>query len=175
MKETAHPTTLWENKGKTWRFTWYEGSEIRNFEPFNQVYGLIFNENGEVLIQKVGKSDWCLPGGTVEKGESDIDTLRRELIEEVDATIKNPILLGGQKVETIDSESGAPSSDDFYFQLRHYCELDELLPQTPDPDNNVFHDRKFVPAEEVNDYLKWGVTGDAIVSLAIVQYKNRNN
>ena len=166
MDETKLISNIWENKGTKTKFTWYPGDNIDKFEPFNQVYGVVFDNEGRILIQKIGDSDWSLAGGTVEEGETAEQTLRRELIEEVDVEIKNPILLGGQRVQFLeghDPDISKSELDDFY-QLRYYCEVDKLLEQTPDPDNGKIHDRLLVLPEFILDYVHWGITGKAIFS-----------
>lgn len=160
-----YPKTVWKNNGKTYTFTWIAGQEENFYTPYTQVYGLVLDKNANVVMQRLGDGDWCLPGGTVENGETAIQTLIRELQEEVDVTIKNPIILGGQKVEGDGPE---------YYQLRYYCELDELLPQTPDPDNGEIRERRLVPISELNSYLKWGDTGEAIFGLAYETFKKNH-
>lgn len=172
MDEAKLVSNTWDYEGVKIKFTWYPGEDLAKFHPFNQVYGVIFNESGQILIQRSGQQDWCLAGGTVEGGESAEETLRRELIEEADVTIKNPILLGGQRVKFIGGPNPKPSKrggDDFY-QLRYFCEVDQLLPQTPDPDNGEIHERKFVLPSEINEYLKWGITGKTIFDQAIALF-----
>ena len=44
---------------------------------------IIRNSKGEVLLVQEGDDAWTFPGGGAEHGESDIDTLKRELREEV--------------------------------------------------------------------------------------------
>lgn len=51
--------------------------------------------------------------------------------------------------------------------------IDQLLPQTPDPDNGKIAERKFVPSNEVTSWVKWGVTGDALFKDAIILARNK--
>lgn len=172
MNETNLATNTWEHHGVVTTFTWYPGQDLEKFKPFTQVYGVCFNEEGKILIQR-GSGDWSLAGGTVEEDETAEETLRRELIEETDVTIKSPLLLGGQRIQFPGGHNPNPSKrggDDFY-QLRYYCEVDEVLPQTPDPDHNKIRERLFVNPEDITKYFDWGITGTAIFSQATDLYK----
>jgi len=159
----------WE--GHQVRLTWYPGNNLEDFKPFNQVYAVCFNDEGKILIQSLPGQSWSLAGGTVETGESAEETLRREVVEEADVTIKNLILLGGHRVQYVDGDNPNKAKGNDFFQLRYYCEVDEVLPQTPDPDNGHFHERKFVSPEEINDYLNWGTIGQAIFDQATLLYR----
>lgn len=46
------------------------------------VKGLHFNENGELLMVQEDTKKWELPGGRIQEGESFIDCLKRECLEE---------------------------------------------------------------------------------------------
>ena len=67
------------------------------------IKALIRNKQGDVLLLQVNpaklhgerKNYWDLPGGRVQKGDSVIDTLRREIEEETGITrIHNPVEVG---------------------------------------------------------------------------------
>lgn len=61
-----------------------------------RVVGILFDDNGRVLIQKVADNPfYCLPGGRVELGESSIEAVERELEEELnfDVVIEKPLFL----------------------------------------------------------------------------------
>lgn len=160
-------------EGTDIKFTWYPGKNLDNYQPFTQVYGVVFDSSGMILIQRRDGCDWCLPGGTVEHLETAEQTLRREVVEESDVTINNPILLGGQRVQFPGGHNPNPSKrggDDF-FQLRYYCEVDEIMIQTPDPDHGTINERMFVNPNKINTYLNWGVTGQVIFDQAIALYR----
>lgn len=63
----------------------FEADETR----FNyRVAGIALRE-GQVLLQyQAGMDHWCLPGGRVEFGETSINALRREMLEETEETVQ---------------------------------------------------------------------------------------
>jgi len=64
------------------------------YELRKSARGILINEKGEVSIQFVSKNNYYkLPGGGVEKGETEEEALKREIIEEVgcDITIEKPL------------------------------------------------------------------------------------
>lgn len=148
--------------------------DTTNLTPVTQVYGIVFNENKEILIVRANDNDkWQIPGGTPEGNETWEETLNRELIEEADVTIKNAAFLGAQKVE--DDINGVPTL--VSYQLRYFGILDQLLDQTIDPDvtKNLIWQRKFVPASEINEYVKWGDLGKAMFNDAIKMFDDLKN
>ena len=71
-------TIQWGNN--TVRLTWLPAKTKPTDFPYTQSYGIVFNENGEILI--INNEHWTLPGGTPEVGETAKETLKRELMEE---------------------------------------------------------------------------------------------
>lgn len=54
-------------------------------------------DGDRILVQDRKKPDWpgiCFPGGHVEKGESFVESVIREVYEETGLTIENPVLCG---------------------------------------------------------------------------------
>lgn len=137
--------------------TWIRTSVIEQYQPISQVYGIVFNQNEEILICRKSKDHaWNLPGGTPHDGESYQQTLQREVLEEVDVTITNIRPLGIQKAETLDEKH------DVVFQMRCVADLNEVLPQTPDPDSGLVWERRFVPINNVAEYIDWGAVGERL-------------
>jgi 8-oxo-dGTP diphosphatase len=63
-------------------------------KQINTVGGLIVNKEGKILCTERGESKydyisfkWEFPGGKVEEGETDEETLRRELMEELEIEV----------------------------------------------------------------------------------------
>ncbi len=121
--------------------------------PITQVYGVCFNDKNEILIVRKKDGDWIIPGGHPEGIETIEETLKREMIEEADIKVTNIKLVGAQKVYPEEKQ------EEFYYQVRCICEVEELLPQTPDPDDGKMWERKFVPARKITKYVKWGIKG----------------
>ncbi len=149
-------------------------SSSDNFKPITQVYGIVFNNKGEILIcRSSDTAKWQIPGGSPEKGESLEETLGRDLLEEVDVKVKNIKLLGFQRVDQKDNSF--KHVGDRYYQARMYCELDELLPQTPDPASGKTWERKFVPQDKILVYLPWKVVGEAMFKDSSKEWAKNNN
>src|SRR5258708_27034483 len=109
--------------GQTITMTWVEKDSVENLNPITQVYGICFNEKGEILVCRESKdAKWQLPGGHPENKETVEETLKRELIEEADVKVKNFRVLGYQKVE-YPNNPNKEEGDEFY-QVRCICEVD---------------------------------------------------
>jgi ADP-ribose pyrophosphatase YjhB (NUDIX family) len=143
-------------EGITVTLTWIPAEEVGDptmLKPIMQVYGICFDEHDNILLFKNQKGKWTLPGGTTEAGESPLDTLKRELMEEVDIEIEdNPEYVGAQLVH--DAVNFYQKGVDHY-QIRYACRIKKMHPSTPDPDNGFTYERKLVPHAEVLDYLGW--------------------
>ena len=157
----VHPTSEWKYKGIVYQFTWINDRDINKYNPCTQAYGICFTQDGQILlIDNIGMR--MIPGGSPEGDETPEEALRRELIEEADVVVSRVVPLGVQKVVEKNNSDSSP-----YYQYRYVCLIEELLPRTPDPDNGIIHPRVFVPALEVTNHVKWGVTGDAMFKDAL--------
>lgn len=157
------------SNNQTVTLTWIKSINLTDYNPITQVYGIIFNEKGEILVCREKPEDkWQIPGGHPEKGETSDQTLVRELKEEVDVTIKEVVPLGVQKVEFPDNPN--KKEGDLFYQVRYIAILDKLLPQTPDPANGNTWERKFVPVSKITEYIKWGNVGEEMLKDAITLF-----
>ncbi|HYF03194.1 MAG TPA: NUDIX domain-containing protein [Patescibacteria group bacterium] len=56
---------------------------------------ILLNERDEILLQlRSSNRKWGCPGGLMDIGETVIESLKREVFEETNLTIENPVLLG---------------------------------------------------------------------------------
>lgn len=58
------------------------------------VSGLVRNAQGDILLVRSPKRGWEIPGGQVENGESLIEGLQREMVEEAGVTVEVGRLTG---------------------------------------------------------------------------------
>ena len=122
-----------------------------------QVYGVIFTRDGRVLL-KLEDGKYSLAGGTPEDFDEDrVATLKRELVEEVNTTIEEPIMLGYQYV---DEENGKTP----YAQVRMVALIDTIGEIKPDPDNGKVYQRILVTPSRAIELLKCAEIGNNLLT-----------
>lgn len=100
-------------------------------------YGIVYNPKGEVLLIKKatgaykGKLD--LPGGGIEYGETTLEALKREFLEETGMKVKT------SKLKTVVTHYEVWSYKDFKEDLSHYgiifdVEVEDINKIKKDPD-----------------------------------------
>ena len=73
----------------------YIRSKIGHMVMLNPVVTLVIYKDGKILLQK--RSDngtWAIHGGGIEPGEKYLETLKREIKEELNIVPINPVLMG---------------------------------------------------------------------------------
>ncbi|MEV2277671.1 NUDIX hydrolase [Nocardiopsis sp. NPDC049922] len=147
-------------------YVWHEASPPPETQQITQVYAYIFDSQGRVVVL-CDDGVWNLPGGTpeLEDGGDRVATLVREVWEEVQVTITDPVYLGYQSVHR-------PSQEP-YAQLRMAARLDTLGERAPDPDKGRVHVRRLCPFPEAVDLLGWGPSVDGQVKCAAVTAEQR--
>lgn len=81
----------------------------------------LFDEKGNILLQKRADDyTWCVPGGSMELGETPEETARREFMEETG------LLLGNLKLFNVvsgeDSHFAYPNGDEIYaVDINYIC------------------------------------------------------
>ena len=145
----------------TYNVKWIEGTDFDSLKNVKQANGVIFNDEGNILIINI-VGNWQLPGGHIEKGESYEDGLIREIDEEADAEIKDITPIGNLRVAEIKDGKIKPE----IVQLYYFGRIERLKRQTIDPAFNKIGKRKFIEPEEFTNYIPWGNTGKKIIQKA---------
>ena len=124
-----------------------------------QSYGILVNNNNEVLLVSKDNLEWSLPGGTIEKEEDPVNTLIREVYEE--AAVK------------LDLESITPffyqevhfddSNEPLITQLRYFAKIKAIDNFEGDPGGLVKY-QKFVSIDDLDKFLLWGDTTKFIMN-----------
>lgn len=95
---------------------------------------IIVNEQGEILLQERSNSNWGLPGGLMDLGESLIDTAKREVLEETGLHIDNLVLL--DLLSGPDYFYKNPNEDELYSVTAVYTTTDYIGELKPDMDES---------------------------------------
>ncbi|HJD05645.1 MAG TPA: NUDIX hydrolase [Candidatus Onthoplasma faecipullorum] len=131
----------YEKLSESCQITWRENFSLED-KKYTQVSAYVFNDENQLLIVKNGNT-WTIPGGHPEAGETKLETLSRELMEEACLTIKDVQYLGAVEVQ----EDGKN-----YYQLRYFAKVDKILPFVQEWEIN---ERKFVDLENLSEYITW--------------------
>lgn len=145
--------------GKTSRVIYHDADSFENVDPekTTQAYGVCFYGDKMVIGFGGKKKNWGLVGGTIEKGETFEETLKREIIEESNMEVLEALPIGYQEV----------SGDDKYkIQLRYACKVKPLGPFVEDPAGSVT-EIKLIDPKEYKKYFDWGEIGQRIIDRAM--------
>jgi 8-oxo-dGTP pyrophosphatase MutT (NUDIX family) len=110
----------------------------------------VFNEEGEILLQKRHDGQWGVPGGLMELGESAEDTARREILEETGLEIgalELVIVLSGKEYFV-----HLPNGDQYYAVTVVY-RTDDIKGGRLRPDGIESIDARFFPLDGLPERL----------------------
>lgn len=144
-------------KGQKYSMEWLNRTDFESFEKVKNVFGFIFDSEGNVCVVRSPKKNyWSLPGGGLELEESFEDALIREVDEEADIDIKKIKRLGCFKVSPLTDNC----ENEIHYTVRFVALVDKLKKQTIDPADGVLYERKFISVNEFSEYIKWGHEGE---------------
>ncbi len=141
----------------------FEYSDSDSFDHLDktkctQTYGVCFYD-GKIVIGYNGKKKfWGLVGGTIEKGETFEQTLKREVKEESNMEVLSFLPIGYQKCIDTRDES-------FDYQLRYACIVKPYGPFTSDPAGSIA-EIKLIDIKDYKQYFDWGSIGERIMERA---------
>lgn len=147
----------YNGKTSTLKYTDTDSFDNLEMKKCRQVYGVCFCDDRMVIVLNGNKSNWGLPGGTLEEGESIEEALKREMMEETNMRVEKWRPLGVQEVIHGDGSS--------IYQLRVVCKVSPVGPFVYDPDGTVT-EIKLIDPNDYKKYFDWGEIGEKIVNRA---------
>jgi 8-oxo-dGTP pyrophosphatase MutT (NUDIX family) len=84
----------WSNNTQPVEVTYYRGQQTPPPEYVSSVRAILFKDDSVLVVREPYGHLYILPGGRVEKGESFLQTLERELLEETGWTFISPRVIG---------------------------------------------------------------------------------
>ncbi|MCR4261217.1 MAG: NUDIX hydrolase [Candidatus Colwellbacteria bacterium] len=150
-----------DKDGEEYVFEYFDSDSFDNldYSLCKQTYGVCFYNN-KMVIGFGGKKDgWGLIGGTIEKGETFEQTLKREIQEESNMEVLGFLPIGYQKVIS-------PKDQSYIYQLRFVCTVRPYGPFISDPDDSI-KEIKLIDPMDYKKYFDWGEIGERIVSRAL--------
>lgn len=152
---------VWKYKGHKIISIWNTSSKIRKKKivPVTQASGICFTLKGKILIIK-NKNKWHLPGGHPLLGESLLNTLKREVLEEASVKLKKCALIGYSEI--FFSRNPSKLEGKHYYQARCACLISQVIRMKKDPATGILFKRKFIRPQEFLNYIKWKNAGEML-------------
>jgi len=138
--------TMVEDGRRRYRVAWFDPPFRPTLAETTQALGICVTPEQQIVLVTWNGTQWSLPGGTVEPGETLERTLAREVLEEACARVLACRYIGCQRVEELDGETAA------YYQTRFWARV-ELEPFTPEHEMTA---RRLVATDEFLSTLYWG-------------------
>jgi 8-oxo-dGTP pyrophosphatase MutT (NUDIX family) len=132
--------------GARYRVSWFDPPFRPTLAETTQALGICFTHDSQIVLVTWNDTDWTLPGGTIEPGETLEQTLAREVFEEASARVRACAYVGCQRVEHLGDDRPA------YYQTRFWARV-ELEPFAPTHEMTA---RKLVRPGEFRGALSWG-------------------
>ena len=145
--------------GKTSKVVYHDADSFDKVDPkkTTQAYGVCFYEDKIVIGFGGKKKNWGLVGGTIENGETFVDTLKREIIEESNMEVLELLPIGYQEVI---------NGGNYKIQLRYVCLVKPLGPFVKDPGGSIAA-IKLINPKDYKKYFNWGEVGERIMERAL--------
>ena len=132
--------------GERWRVSWFDPPFRPPQTETTQALGICFTHDSQIVLVTWNDTDWTLPGGTIEPGETLEQTLTREVWEEACARVRACAYIGCQRIEHLDDDRPA------YYQTRFWARVD-LEPFVAAHEMTA---RVLVSPDQFRDTLFWG-------------------
>lgn len=127
------------------KFTWFK-SQVPNNLKVKQVYGIAFDNNGNIFL-RIDDNKYKLTGGKPEEFDKGfVETLKRECLEEVNILLGDIHYLGYLLVE---------ENNEKYAQVRMIAKIEEIGEIKSDSDSGKIYKRFMCSKENVKKKLNY--------------------
>lgn len=139
-------------------YKWYKNQVPSNLKV-KQVYGIVFDKNGRVLL-RVDNGIYKLTGGKPEETDLNYEhTLKREYLEELNVELENIHYLGYLQVT---------ENQETYAQVRMIAKIKNIKESLPDTDSGKLYQRFMSTQNNVKKYLNYpDIAGTELIDDAI--------
>ena len=164
QQEIIDHQSFWsEEDGTECRADIYLSGDFSDIGNVSQVYSFILNDNKtQLLIAKHRKGPYTLPGGHVEKGETLIQTLIREIKEETNKEIFEDEIIPFFYQKTFRKKLNSDWEKD-EIQVRYITFVKNNDKFISDPDGDIV-ENEWINIEDLEKYLDWGKTTKMVLS-----------
>ena len=149
------------NSGVEYIFEYFDADSFEDldYSLCKQTYAVCFVDGKIVIVFQESKQMWGLVGGSIEKGETFEQTLKREIQEESNMEVLSFLPIGYQKVTDTRDNS-------FVYQLRYVCTARPYGPFISDP-AGIITEIKLIDPKDYKKYFDWGEIGERIIERAL--------
>jgi len=151
--------TIW--RGTPLKFELFRADSFADIGPVNQVYGLVINDAGEVLLVAHADEIWSLPGGHTENSETPMETLVRECYEEAAVKVNPEHCIPFFYQKAYIKERGVWQFQEIQARYVAFHPVHDKFIADPDSENPMVL-QKYIPLSKLRAHLHWGNTLDFI-------------
>ena len=146
-------------EGKISYVTYSDADSLEHLrsKKVTQTYGICFCNDKLLVVYNKKKDFWTPAGGSIEKGETFEDCLKREIQEESNMKVINFKPIGYQEVH-FDGK--------IFNQLRYVCIVEPYGEFISDPCGDVT-EIKLIDPKDYKQYFNWGEVGERIMDRAM--------
>lgn len=120
----------WQERQMPLRIRAYASQKLPPLDYVSSVRALLFRGDQIMVVRDIWDHYHILPGGRREDGESLIETLRREVLEETGWTLRNPTLLGFLHFHHLSPKpEGYPHRHPDFFQPVYKAQAHHFFPE----------------------------------------------
>ena len=143
-------SVTWGNN-QAFQVSYYMGNKLPPLKYVSSVRAIVFRENSALVVTQKRGPMYIIPGGRVEKDETLLETLKREILEETGWTLLKAELLGCMHFHHLGPkpEYYAYPYPDFLWPI-YIAEAKDFIAEAIIPDDHVF-ESYFQPIEEVRN------------------------